>query len=396
VRQDSTSHAGHVRAMDVVDAAAQIAEPGFGRRLAGLVRVRWRQVTTYIVVLTAVDAIRNYSLHSDIAAELFASKFAGTVALVAMVVGGSGVLGTFAAEAAALRGVSRAVATVVLAFVGAALGIGLLALAGPDALLPAMEQTQGLTLPAFVLRCVWYYAATGILFAAYFAVRDRDAATARLAHAAELERGSVQRAVMESRLKVVQARVEPELLFDVLADVQRLYAIAPQKADALIDDLIVYLRAALPQMRGHSSTLGREAALAAAYVKVTPAARDGTLAYAQRIPDALSDLPFPPMVLLPLVHAAADARARTVALAAAVEPGDDPASAVVAVTVAVPGGLAVAGWSAERLTALRDIVASYYGEATTFETLEDTGRNAATLRVAVPRALIGSAPAAVR
>ena len=39
---------------------------------------------------------------------------------------------------------------------------------------------------------------------------------------------------------------------------------------ALLDDLITYLRAALPQMRSDSSTLGREATLAVAYAKVLP------------------------------------------------------------------------------------------------------------------------------
>jgi LytS/YehU family sensor histidine kinase len=163
----------------------------------------------------------------------------------------------------------------------------------------------------------------------------------RAAQLAELERASVRRAVLESRLKVIQARVEPELLFEVLADVQRLYGRAPRDAEALLDDLIVYLRAALPQMRGDASTLGREAELACALLKLTEAGRDRSLNCVNRIGPELAELPFPPMVLLPLAQEAANAHATRVVFDASIVEEGNEAGVAVRITVEVPSGAPV-------------------------------------------------------
>ena len=70
----------------------------------------------------------------------------------------------------------------------------------------------------------------------------------------------------------MQARVEPRFLFNTLAQVERLYEIDAQRADRMLDDLIVYLRAALPQLRETTSTLSREIELAKAYLNIVEAA----------------------------------------------------------------------------------------------------------------------------
>ncbi|MEO8674089.1 MAG: histidine kinase [Casimicrobiaceae bacterium] len=389
------SRAGGVLAMNEID-APRPADPGFRPRLAALARARWWPIVAFLLALGGIDLIRIFSLREfgpGGFAQWVISGLTGSV-----IAGGGGVAGTLVAEAMALRGATRGLVTIALAFVGTAIGFGFIVVALPSMTPDSINPGAGVTLDAWVLRGLWYYSATGLLLAAYFATRDRDAATARLAQAAELERGGVQRAVMESRLRVIQARVEPELLFDVLADVQRLYAKAPADAEALLDDLIVYLRAALPQMRGDSSTLAQEAALASAYLKVTPAAREGTLAYVERIPEALLDLPFPPMVLLPLLHAAADARAPSMTLAAVARDGDDPARAWVSVSVAIPAGTRTSAWDGDRLAAVREIAMSYFGEGTTLTVRGDANGTTAVLRFAVPREILGSAaaPGAVR
>jgi hypothetical protein len=162
---------------------------------------------------------------------------------------------------------------------------------------------------------------------------------------------------MAARLKVMQARVEPQLLFGVLAEVRDLYKRAPSDADGLLDDLIAYLRAALPQMRGDASTLGREAMLAVAYLKVVPAGRDGRLVAETLIPPELGDLPFPPMVLLPLVQAAAESSISRVSITV----DGSPQAAPTGVAVRVGPPQRPAGWSDERLAPLRATLAQYFG-----------------------------------
>src|SRR5947207_2151441 len=84
-------------------------------------------------------------------------------------------------------------------------------------------------------------------------------------HAARAQRAEAQRRTLESRLQALQARVEPQFLFNTLGEVRDLYGVDPALGGRMLGDLIAYLRAALPHFRESSSTLGRELELAAAY-----------------------------------------------------------------------------------------------------------------------------------
>jgi len=231
---------------------------------------------------------------------------------------------------------------------------------------------------AYLLRSCWLYTACGLLFAAYSQTRDREVETIRAAQAAELARADSQRDIVASRLQVLQARVEPALLFDALDDVKRAYAHAPAVADALLDDLIAYLRAALPQMRGGPSTLEREARLAEAYLRVTPAGRDGQLVTGTRIADDLGGMPFPPMVLLPLVHAASEVRPRVITITA-----PHPRGAAVAVhasvEIRVTTVATIGGWDASTLTPIRSVLQQFFGSAALLQIEHDADGASAIL-----------------
>jgi LytS/YehU family sensor histidine kinase len=194
----------------------------------------------------------------------------------------------------------------------------------------------------------------GMLLVVYFAFREHELAAAKAAQDANTQRATVERATVAARLKVMQARVEPELLFGALSDVRELYLRDRHAAEALLDDLIAYLRAALPQMRSDSSSLGREATLAVAYARVLPAARRGDLAASSDIPDDTKDLPFPPMVLLPLVRAAAQSPVSRISI----ESGGTPVSGA---TVRVEPAQHPAGWDDAGLEGVRAALAHAFG-----------------------------------
>jgi hypothetical protein len=134
----------------------------------------------------------------------------------------------------------------------------------------------------------------------YVNLRTARRAAARH-HAAELARLEARRRTLESRLQAMQARVEPQFLFNTLAQVGRLYESDAALAGKMLDDLIAYLRAALPHLRESSSTLGKEAALARAYLDIVRVRLGERLAFDIVIPDALADARMPPMMLLPLI-----------------------------------------------------------------------------------------------
>jgi LytS/YehU family sensor histidine kinase len=212
-----------------------------------------------------------------------------------------------------------------------------------------------------------------LLFAAYCRAREREQHVLRAAREAELARADAQREIVASRLKVLQARVEPSLLFDAMADVRAMYLSSPAGADALLDDLVAYLRAALPQMRGGASTVGREIALAEAYLRIVPAGRNKRLATQSSVAEEVADADFPPMVLLPLVHAAADAGCAHVSIDGLRVHGR-VAIAVRATCDAVPPA-----WTGDALDVVRETLLHYLGSDASLTVARDTAGAAATV-----------------
>jgi len=130
--------------------------------------------------------------------------------------------------------------------------------------------------------------------------RTAQAAVERL-RAAELARAQSRRRTLESRLQAMQARVEPQFLFNTLAQVRELYEHDVAVAGRMLDDLIAYLRAALPHLRHSTSTLGQEIALAQAYLDIVRVRLGDRLRFDVDVPDAAKSFRVPPMMLLPLI-----------------------------------------------------------------------------------------------
>ncbi len=139
--------------------------------------------------------------------------------------------------------------------------------------------------------------------AVVFLYADRRAARrteARL-RTAELDRIRRSKVALESRLQAMQARVEPQFLFNTLAQVERLFEVDPQLAARMLDDLIAYLRAAMPAMRDTSSTVGQEVELARAYLDIVRLRLGDRPRVSIEVAADVRDARMPPMMLLPLI-----------------------------------------------------------------------------------------------
>jgi len=108
----------------------------------------------------------------------------------------------------------------------------------------------------------------GCVVVAAVLLRERHARdTARILKA-EAERHQLEKNILEARLALMQAQVEPHFLFNTLANVQHLVETDPPAAARTLASLIKYLRAALPQMREASTNLGREVDMARAFLEI--------------------------------------------------------------------------------------------------------------------------------
>lgn len=150
-----------------------------------------------------------------------------------------------------------------------------------------------------VARGLW---PTWALAAAAWYFMDRAAHRAALLRQEEVSRDQLLARMLEARLQMLEAQVEPHFIFNTLANVKRLCQIDPARARRMVDRFVVYLRASLPQMRNAGATLGREVDLAVAYLGVQRVRMGRRLAFTVDVPEALRPLPFPPMMLISLVE----------------------------------------------------------------------------------------------
>lgn len=126
------------------------------------------------------------------------------------------------------------------------------------------------------------------------------ASAIRATHRAEGE--TLKRQLSDAQLKAMQAQVEPHFLFNTLASVDYLIETAPAQASKMQKSLISYLRAALPQMRQASTTLGRETKLITSYLDILKVRMEERLQAEVDVPEALYSADFPPMMLQSLVE----------------------------------------------------------------------------------------------
>lgn len=131
-------------------------------------------------------------------------------------------------------------------------------------------------------------------------VAESDAKMRTAVDAAERE--AVERQLVQARLQVLQAQVEPHFLFNTLATVDYLIETDPPRASQMQKALITYLRGALPQMREESSTLGREMSLIRSYLELIQMRIEDRLEVQYAVPAELEAAEFPPMMLQSIVE----------------------------------------------------------------------------------------------
>ncbi|MGD9942193.1 MAG: sensor histidine kinase [Burkholderiaceae bacterium] len=113
---------------------------------------------------------------------------------------------------------------------------------------------------------------------------------------------AAQRQASEARLRLLETQLEPHMLFNTLANLQALITVDPPAAQRMLDRLIAYLRATLAASRAGSHPLAAEFERLRDYLELM-AVRMGTrLRYTLTLPEALRDVPIPPLLLQPLVE----------------------------------------------------------------------------------------------
>ncbi len=194
---------------------------------------------------------------------------------------------------------------VVEIIIGAAFVVGLSGLAA--FLLPSSLTAKLFQRDAATDLIVFVVIGLGLLVAARN--RRRYAEQKSRAMQAELQTAQVQAAVAQkekalalSQLMVLRAQVEPHFLWNTLAHVQFLIRKSPDDAGRMIEHLTRYLRAAVPQMRGDTTSLGSEFDSVGAYLELMKIRMGERLTISIDLPDGLRDVAFAPLLIQTLVE----------------------------------------------------------------------------------------------
>ena len=193
----------------------------------------------------------------------------------------------------------------------------------------------------------------------YFRAQSADAE----ARTAELRRSALETQQLATRLRLLQAQVEPHFLFNTLSNVRRLYQSDRTRGRAMLGQLARYLRAALPKMRSHETTLSEELDLVSAYLGLQKIRMGERLETTIDAPAPLLPARVPPMMLATLVENAVKHGVGPLTEGGTIRITVELAGEALTLSVADNGrGLTGASGSGVGLANIRARLAALYGE----------------------------------
>jgi len=234
---------------------------------------------------------------------------------------------------------------------------------------------------------------TGIIVKVVLGGKKKAETRAKVATATAAEE-SLKRQLVEAQLKMMQAQVEPHFLFNTLASVDYLIETDPRTASKMQKNLIQYLRAALPQMREGSTTLGKEVQLCRAFLEILKFRMEDRLQYTVIVPQGLQSAQFPPMMLQSLVENSIKHGLEPKPEGGSLTISGDIANGKLRVTVADTGlGFAVADQpgTGVGLANVRERLAALYGGAARLD-IEANSPTGTIVTIEVPYSFEGDAP----
>ena len=194
------------------------------------------------------------------------------------------------------RPMIQLISIILAILVGSYLGLNLGLRISPDTLMSTAEMNR------IVLNSLPFGLLFGGIISWFFYSRSRLIEVQSRAREEELKRMAREKELIQAQLKLLQAQIEPHFLFNTLANVHSLIPTKPDLAATILENLNRYLRAALDHSRSESSSLSRELELLKAYLDIQKVRMGDRLSYHFDVPDSVAALPFPPMLLQPLVE----------------------------------------------------------------------------------------------
>ncbi|RUA03648.1 MAG: hypothetical protein DSY89_00265 [Deltaproteobacteria bacterium] len=142
----------------------------------------------------------------------------------------------------------------------------------------------------------------GSIIAYFFTTRERLTEVNAQLQEERIKRIIGEKAAIEADLKRLQAQVEPHFLFNTLSNILSLIDTDPAAGKTMLENLTGYLRISLDRTRRKAGTIGQEIAMIRNYMDIYKTRMGNRFRYRIDVAGEISDLPFPPMLIQPLVE----------------------------------------------------------------------------------------------
>lgn len=142
----------------------------------------------------------------------------------------------------------------------------------------------------------------GVILTFIIIQRSKIAAAENQMQRERMVRIRAEKKTVESRLRMLQAQIEPHFLFNTLTNIISLMDQDTQRAKDMLMDLNSYLRASLTASRQASTTVGREIQLVRFYLSLFKVRMSERLNYSINVQDDILEAAIPPMLIQPLVE----------------------------------------------------------------------------------------------
>ncbi len=189
---------------------------------------------------------------------------------------------------------------------GAAGGLGAGILLGSVLSWLYMSARHGTSFSMF-FSSIWHQTAVfgvicGIPIIYFFSSLSRIKASNKAFQDEKIRRLTLEKETARMSLKLLQAQIEPHFLFNTLSTVRTLLDSDLEKGKAMLEDLNAFLRISLQRTRTSMITLDQELDLVRHYLNIYQVRMGPRLTFAIMDHTGDMEIPFPPMILQPLVE----------------------------------------------------------------------------------------------
>lgn len=142
----------------------------------------------------------------------------------------------------------------------------------------------------------------GVVISYFFIIQEKYSQLKIEKQEEELKTISLEKENIQANLKLLQAQIEPHFLFNTLSNVLSLLDTDIKTGKKMLGNLTKYLRTSLKHTRNEKNSLKQEIETIQSYLDINKIRMGDRLNIKIDIPEDLYNIPFPPMLIQPVVE----------------------------------------------------------------------------------------------